>query len=159
MSNGNAVTITSGETVRFPVPSDHALAPYQQLQAVSEVPNLSDLAIGRQIIAKNPGLSAANLSSAISSYLTASGAANIIHLQFSDFIVEAGATVVFAGPVTTMVAHNFYVSGDLFAHGSLNVTCAAFGAAPSNGSEAGGGSAGGGGSIARQGPPHGESIS
>jgi hypothetical protein len=142
VSNDNAVTITSGQTVRFPVTSDHPLAQFQQLKAVSDMPNISDLAIARQLTAMRPGLTTAELSDAVNSYLNASGAASIAALQFPDFIVEAGATVVFAGPITTVDTNIFYVDGELIAHGSLNVTCNTFGAAPESGDGGGGGGGG-----------------
>jgi hypothetical protein len=47
MNGNDTVTIKSGETVRFPVASDHPLAKYQQLKTVSELGSLHDLAVVR----------------------------------------------------------------------------------------------------------------
>ena len=133
MSNGSPVVVRSGETVRFPVATSHPLAQFQELKTVSELTNLHDLAFARALTAANPVLTSAQVSSAVSSFLSSSGASHIIHIHIpieADFQVEKGATVVFAGPITVMTARNFYVDGAIIAHGSLNVRCASFGATP-----------------------------
>jgi hypothetical protein len=131
MSSGDPVVVRSGETVRFPVASEHPLAQFQQLKAVSEVANVHDLAIVRALTRANPELSTAQINSAVTSIIRSSGASGIIVVHIPvDFHVEHGATVVFAGPITTMTANNVYVDGRLIAHGSLNVRCASFGGTP-----------------------------
>jgi hypothetical protein len=140
MSNDNSVVIKSGQTVRFPVASNDPLARFQQLKTVAELTNVQDLAVARKLTTANPNLTAAQLSGAVNSFLTSSGASHATTIDLPvDFTVESGATIVFAGPVTVVSAQNFYVDGTVVAQGSLNITCLAFGASPGNSQSGGGG--------------------
>jgi hypothetical protein len=144
MSDSNPLVIQAGQTVRFPVASSDPLAQYQQLKAVSEVASLNDLAIARSLVALSPSITSLQLSDAVNSFLTGHGTSQIVVLDFPvDITVQAGATMVFSGPVTTLSVRNFYVDGTVTAQGSLNITCSgAFGASPPAAS--GGGSPSGG---------------
>jgi hypothetical protein len=142
MSGTTPLTIQSGLTVRFPVAATHPLAQYQTLKALSDVANLNDLAVSSALTNINPKLTSAQLNAAVGGFLSAQGASAVAQLQFPDLHVEEGATLVFAGPITVVVANNFYVDGTIIAYGSLNISCASFGASPAplvNGGGGGGG--------------------
>ena len=136
---GNApVVIEAGSTVRFPVATTSPFAPYQQLKPLAEIPDVSDLAIARTLTASNPKLTATQLNAAIGSILSAAGTSQVTTINLPpDFHVEAGATLVLAGPITVISAQNFYVDGTVIAHGSLNIKCQAFGARPQAGKNPG----------------------
>ncbi|MBV9391478.1 MAG: hypothetical protein JOY96_06250 [Verrucomicrobia bacterium] len=143
--------IKSGQTVRFPVASNDPLGRFQQLKTVAELTNVHDLAVARKLTTTNPNLTATELSAAVNSFLTSSGASHATTIDLPvDFTVESGATIVFAGPITVVNAQNFYVDGTVAAQGSLNIKCLAFGA-PSGNSQGGG--VGGGGSVFPEPPP------
>jgi hypothetical protein len=112
------------------VASNDPLAQFQQLKAPAEVANLQDLAIVRSLVRANPNVSAAQINDAVNSILASSGVSHIPIITLPDITVEQGATVVFGGPITSVVANNFYVDGTIIAHGSLNISCASFGASP-----------------------------
>jgi hypothetical protein len=140
MSSDNPVVIKSGQTVRFPVASNDPLARFQQLKTVAELTNVQDLAVARKLTSANPNLTAAQLSVAVNSFLTSSGASHATTIDLPvDFTVESGATILFAGPITVVSAQNFYVNGTVIAQGSLNIKCLAFGASPDNSQGSGGG--------------------
>ena len=119
----NPVVITSGQVVNFPVPSDHPLAKYQQLQPVPAVGNLSDLAVVRVLTKSNPNLSTAQITATVAGMLNSANVSSILTLNLPDITVQEGATMVLGGPINKLNANNVTIEGTLVVHGSLNLTC------------------------------------
>jgi|GEM_PF-6968178 len=141
------VVIKSGEVVHFPVTSDHPLAKYQQQLDSSQLSNLHDLAIVRTMVQANPRLSTDQITMAVNGILASSNIRTILQLGFPDLTVEEGATMVLAGPISTLTAGNVVVLGDILAYGALNLSCSTLGGiappvisgiSPSTGSTLGG---------------------
>jgi hypothetical protein len=123
----NPVVIAAGTTVQFPVPSEHPLASYQQVLPVNQVTNLQDLAVVRTLTQAAPGSSTAQLTGYVNGILSSAGASGILHVTFPDITVEAGATLTFSGPISTISAGNVTVLGTIIAHGSFNLNCTQLG--------------------------------
>jgi hypothetical protein len=121
------VVIRAGETVTFPVASDHPLAQYQQLQRPSSVPNLHDLALARVMTKAQPQLPTASLSQMITGVLASAGVDHILTVTLPDITVQPGATLYFAGPITHVTARHVTVEGSIRASGSFNLVCATLG--------------------------------
>jgi hypothetical protein len=155
MSNGNALVVSSGSTVRFPVASDDPLAKFQQLKTVAQLENLHDIAFVRALVAANPNLSMAQVSAAVNSFLSNSQTSQITTINIPvPFQVEAGATLILSGPITVINAQDFYVDGTIICYGSLNINCTSIGALPGGGSIYGQGSGSGSGWPVPPGPAH-----
>ena len=123
----DTVVIKSGEVVYFPVTSDHPLARYQQQVDASQASNLHDLAIVRTVTQANSKLSTDQITMAVKGVLASSNVGSILQLVFPDLTVEEGATMVLAGPITTLNAGNVAVLGEILAYGSVNIACATLG--------------------------------
>jgi hypothetical protein len=143
----DVVVIKSGQVVHFPVTSGDPLARYQQQLGISQVSNLHDLGIVRSIIQADPRASTDQITTAVSSILASSNTSTILQLEFPDLTVEEGATLVFAGPITTLTAGNVIILGEVRVYGSLDISCSTIGGtarpvitsiSPSTGSTLGG---------------------
>jgi IPT/TIG domain len=128
----DTVVITSGETVQFPVPSDHPLAKYQQQVGLSELGNLHDLAVAQMLTQTNPKLTTDQVAEAVGDILASANQSTVLQLEFgtADIVVEEGASMVLDGPITTLTAGNVIVLGEIVAHGSLNITSSTCGGTP-----------------------------
>jgi hypothetical protein len=118
------LTVTAGQTIRFPVPSNHPLAPFQALKNVSEVPNIHELPIAREIVAKRPTISAADLTLFLNRILNGS---QILVFTAANLTVAQGATLVLSNPINTITANDVVIAGELRSYGSLSITCVQIG--------------------------------
>ena len=121
------VVINPGEVVRFPVPSGHPLARYQQLKPVSEFGNLHDLAIVRKLITDHPQITPDEIVRAVTGLLSSFATTTFLSLLFPDITVKSGGILILSGPINYVTAGKVVVQGEIQVHGSLNLFCSQLG--------------------------------
>jgi hypothetical protein len=99
------------------------LAKYQQLQTLSKVSNLSDLAVVRVFAASHPTLSFAQMANMVAGILSSANASGLLNVNLPDLTVYEGGTLVLAGPINQLTANNVQIDGTIIVHGSLNLIC------------------------------------